>query len=379
MKTVFATGIALLAGGSLASGGVHEMDGTLDGMFGPLAAIQNNSTGFGDDQSGHAAYADGSELDGAAIAIDQGNLIIHLGGNLQSNYNKLELFIDARDGGQNKILGINPDVGFGALQRMGDDGSGNGLTFDEGFEADYYVSVGCGDDNGNGIIYYVDCAELRTNGDGVGGYAGSGTTHVDAKGVVTITPSTGDQGISVAINNSNVGGVIGGDGEDCGAPDDVAVETGIEISIPLFLMDWDFDGLPFDDVRICAFINGSGHDWVSNQVLGGLGGSANLAEPRDVNFAMIDGDQFVVMGADAAPCVPPATGNCCFANGECWDGVTYDHCDSSRGLWTENATCADGCDLGGGGDDCPTDVDNSGATDVDDLLILIGNFGNPCP
>jgi len=379
MRFLITTTAAIALGTLTAHAGILTVDGSLDSGYGDLAAIQNNSTGFGDDQGGHPAYAEGSELNGAAITIDQGNLMIHLGGNLQSNFNKLEIFIDARDGGQNKILGINPDVGFGALQRMGDDGSGNGLTFDAGFEADYFVSIGCGDDNGNGIIYYVDCAELRTNGDGVGGFAGSGTTHVDIDGNVTITPSTGDQGISVAINNSNAGGVIGGDGVDCGAPNDVAVETGIEIQIPLFLLDWDFEGLPFDNVRVCAFINGGGHDFVSNQVLGGLGGSANLGEPRDVDFETIDGNQFVEMGADAAPCVPPATGNCCFANGECWDGVTYENCDTNRGLWTENAMCADGCDLGGGSDDCPTDVDNSGATDVDDLLILIGNFGNPCP
>ncbi|MDP7029363.1 MAG: hypothetical protein QF733_03990 [Phycisphaerales bacterium] len=375
MRTLIAIGVAAATGGLA---GAATIDGMLDAEYGALASIQNNSTGFGDDQSGHAAYADGSELDGAAMMISGGSLFIHLGGNLQSNFNKLELFIDARDGGQNRILGINPDVGFGALQRMGDDGSGNGLTFDAGFDADLYVSLGCGDDNGNGIIYYVDYAELRTNGDGVGGYAGSGTTHVDAKGVVTVTPSAGDYGIAVGINNSNTGGVIGGDGEDCGALDDVPVASGIEIEIPLYLIDWDFEGLPFDNVRVCAFINGAGHDWVSNQVLGGLGGSANLADPRGVDFNAVDGDQFVVLGADADPCVPPATGRCCFANGECWDGVTYEHCDSNRGLWGEGLLCEDGCDLGGG-NDCPTDVDGSGMTDVDDLLELIGHFGEICP
>ncbi len=33
--------------------------------------------------------------------------------------------------------------------------------------------------------------------------------------------------------------------------------------------------------------------------------------------------------------------------------------------------------LGGGGDDCPTDIDGSGATDVGDLLAMIGQWG-PC-
>jgi len=43
---------------------------------------------------------------------------------------------------------------------------------------------------------------------------------------------------------------------------------------------------------VCAFINGVGHDFVSNQVLGGIGGGGNLGDPRYVNFANIPGDQF---------------------------------------------------------------------------------------
>ncbi|HEX7010851.1 MAG TPA: PEP-CTERM sorting domain-containing protein, partial [Phycisphaeraceae bacterium] len=39
--------------------------------------------------------------------------------------------------------------------------------------------------------------------------------------------------------------------------------------------------------------NGGGHDFLSNQVLGGLSaGTGNLGEPRNVNFASQDGDQF---------------------------------------------------------------------------------------
>ncbi len=376
-KTGIGVAAAALVGG-IASAGAPVVDGTLDAAYGPLAAIQNNSTGFGDNGNDHVGYAVGSEIDAAAIMVSGGYLYIHLSGNIESNYNKIEVFIDARAGGQNRILGINPDVSYGALQRMGDDGSGNGLTFDAGFEPDLYLDVTCGDNGfGSGIYSYVNYAELRTNGDGFGSYAGSGGSyHLD--GVDYIDPSVGDYGIAVAINNSNVGGVIGGDGTDCGAPDDVAVATGVEIAIPLYLMDWDFEGLPFDNVRVCAFANAGDHNWISNQVLGGLGGTANLGEPRLVNFENVDGLQYFSMGDVGASCVPAITGACCFANGECWEGVTAEHCDTSRGLWIgEDTTCVE-CDLGGG-NPCPTDIDGSGTTDVDDLLLLIGNFGNVCP
>ncbi|MCP4838988.1 MAG: hypothetical protein GY894_06470 [Planctomycetes bacterium] len=377
MKTFIAAGCSALLGGT-AVAGPPAVDGTRDAVYGPVASLQNNSTGFGDNTSDHVGYAFGSELDGGSAVIAGGSLFIHLGGNIESNHNKIELFIDARAGGQNSILGINPDVSFSALQRMGDDGTGNGLTFDDGIEPDLYLSITCGDnDTDSGIVSYIDYAELRTYGDGVGDYAGSGSSY-NLEGVDYIEPSVGDYGIRVAINNSNIGGVIGGDGEDCGAPDEVIVDTGIEIEIPLVLFDWDHEGLPFDDVKICAFVNAADHAYVSNQILNGLGGTVNLGEPRLVNFANIDGPQYFSIGDETKSCIPAITGACCFANGECWEGVTAEHCDASRGLWIGEDSICEECDLGGG-NDCPTDIDDSGTTGVDDLLLLIGNFGNVCP
>ena len=134
----------------------------------------------------------------------------------------------------------------------------------------------------------------------------------------------------------------------------------------------------FESVKICAFVNADDHGYVSNQVIGGLGGSANLGEPRSVDFNLNDGNQYFTIGDVADSCIPAVIGACCFANGECWEGVTDEHCDTNRGLWIgEDMTCAD-CNLGGS-NDCPTDVDGSGTTDVNDLLELIGNFGAVCP
>ena len=375
------TGIALAAAAMtspVALAGGIVVDGTREPAYGSPASTQNNSTDFGNNENDHIGYAGGSELDGGSVIIHNGSLFIHLGGNLESNYNKIELFIDARDGGQNRILGINPDVSYGALQRMGDDGTGNGLTFDADFTADLYLDITCGD-NGfdSGINSFVNFAELRTNGDGIGGYAGSGGSY-NLDDIDYVDASIGDYGIAVAINNSNIAGVIGGDGTDCGAPDDVVVTTGIEIEIPLYLLDWDFEGIPFDDVKVCAFVNAVDHNWVSNQVLNGLGGSASVGEPRLVNFANIDGNQYFSIGDIAEPCIPATVGGCCFANGECWEGVTADHCDTNRGLWIgETMTCAD-CDLGGG-NNCPTDTTGDGETNVDDLLDVISHFNEVCP
>ena len=376
-KTVVGVATAAILGG-FASAGTPVTDGGLDAAYGPLASIQNNSTGFGNNENDHVGYAGGSEIDGGAMVIANGSLFIHLGGNIESNYNKIEVFIDARDGGQNRILGINPDVSYGALQRMGDDGSGNGLAFDAGFDADFYLDFTCGDnDSGNGVYSYVNYAELRTNGDGFGAYAGSGGSY-NLDGVDYVDASVGDYGIRVALNNSNIGGVISGDGTDCGAPDDVAVATGIEIEIPLYLIDWDFEGLPFTDIKVCAFVSSSDHSYVSNQVLGGLDGMGSLGEPRNINFENIAGAQYFSLGDVAGPCIPAITGACCFANGECWEGVTAEHCDGNRGLWIgEDSICED-CNLGGG-NPCPTDVNGSGTTDVNDLLELIGAFGAVCP
>jgi hypothetical protein len=66
------------------------------------------------------------------------------------------------------------------------------------------------------------------------------------------------------------------------------VTTGVELAIPFSAIG--ISGATV--IKISAFINGSGHDYLSNQVLGGVGGLGNLGEPRNVNFANIAGDQF---------------------------------------------------------------------------------------
>ena len=68
-----------------------------------------------------------------------------------------------------------------------------------------------------------------------------------------------------------------------------ACDTGFEMMIPLSAL-----GNP-SQLRIAIMVNGSGHDFLSNQVLGGLGGQPNLGDPRNVNFNEYDGAQYITI------------------------------------------------------------------------------------
>jgi hypothetical protein len=88
------------------------------------------------------------------------------------------------------------------------------------------------------------------------------------------------------MNNSNTTGVTGST-----APNDAAsVQTGMEFSIALADL-----GPLGSEIRIAAMINGSSHDFLSNQVLGSLDpsfGANQLGNPRAVNFNQLAGNQF---------------------------------------------------------------------------------------
>src|SRR5262245_54783489 len=110
------------------------VDGTRDAVYGGALAVQTVDTGFGD-----ANPNGGSELDAGYGLIDSGNLYLMLTGNLEANFNKLEIFIDSKPGGQN------------VFDSSGNDGAGamDGLVFDAGFTADYHLIARRGNDSGN--------------------------------------------------------------------------------------------------------------------------------------------------------------------------------------------------------------------------------------
>jgi len=272
------------------------IDGTLDAIYVPANDLvtQALTTGFGNSTLGLVDVANGSELDGLHAVVNGGVLYLFFGGNLESNFNKMEVFIDCRSGGQNRLPGNNPNVDFNALNRMGDDGSGNGLTFDTCFSADFYLTTTCG---GTPVAMYANLAQLLTEGGGIGAYIGTGTP-----GSVPI--DNVKYGVKVAINNSNIAGVGGDGGNASGA----GVTTGIEMSIPLILLG--YDATTQKNIKICAAINGGSHDYLSNQFLAPLAPMGNLGEPRSVNLSTIEGNQYAILVVDAnepdCPVVPPA-------------------------------------------------------------------------
>ena len=274
------------------------VDGTNSGEFLTPLTVQTSTTGFGDAVNGTPDVCGGSELDNCFAAIDGGVLYLFFGGNLESNFNKFELFIDSGIGGQNSVRGDNADVDFNGLNRLGESaaGVGDGLKFDECFSANFYLTVTCG---ATPTALYANIAQVLTDGGGIGAYIGSG-----APGTVAI--DNAKYGVKVALNNSNVLGVTGDGGTTDGA---ATVATGIEVAIPLSLMG--YDAATQQNIKVCAMINGGGHDYLSNQILGGLAlGTTNLGEPRAVNLALAAGNQYAVVVVDAdepdCPVVPPS-------------------------------------------------------------------------
>jgi hypothetical protein len=285
MKKLATLTLALLAVSAVAASAA-TVDGALDGAYGAALSIQNTQTNFGDASSGTPDYTNGSEVDGGYAYISGGTLYLFLSGNLESNFNKLEIFLDTQSGGQNKLRGDNAGVDFNGLNRMGDDGSGNGLTFDAGFTPDYWIGVTGG--GGPPYAMYGNYGVLLTGGGGSGDYLGS--TGAVSTGVLT---GGTDHGIQMTINNSNTSGVGGG----CAAASGAGVTYGVELAIPLAAI-----GNPSTCLAVCAFINGGGHDYLSNQVLGPLpSGTCNLGEPRAVDFNQFVGNQYFNVGGCVTP------------------------------------------------------------------------------
>jgi hypothetical protein len=126
------------------------MDGRLAGdeiIYGAALSTQNTRGRYGDSLFGDPINGGtGSEIDRIFATVSDGRLNVFVAGNLQPNFNKIEVFIDSIAGGSNTIVGPDMPPGVdsfccgglnsatGALQRM------NGLTFDTGFEADYYLT-----------------------------------------------------------------------------------------------------------------------------------------------------------------------------------------------------------------------------------------------
>ncbi len=256
------------------------VDGQVEAAYGAPLSTQIVQTNFGDNNLAQHDYANGSELDYGYGYISGGILHLAFAGNLESNFNKLEVFIDSHPGGQNRLRGDNPNVDFDGLNRMSE------LNFDNGIEPDYWLSVTGG---GGPYQMYANYAELLTSGGGAGYYLGQ----TGCCGPGALSGGFNPNNIEVTIDNSNVAGVQGGCGPDPNTP----VGTGIEFAIPVAAL-----GGPAPCYTVVAFINGGNHDFVSNQVLGPLPpGTCNLGEPHLVDFRQWPGGQYFTVCDQATP------------------------------------------------------------------------------
>ena len=161
-RLLFGIGFVLATGISAAHA-APAVNGTLVGdeaFYGTAKSIQNTDTHFGNAIQGDALIAQGSEIDQVFATVFGNRLYVLVTGNLQTNFNKLEVFVDSVAGGHNTLAGaslpkgVDPfsNGGFqnipagnnpnnnGALQAM------NGLTFDSGFEADYFLTFTHGEE-----------------------------------------------------------------------------------------------------------------------------------------------------------------------------------------------------------------------------------------
>ena len=279
-------------------------------------------------------FSVGSEIDGVYAYIDAANndLYVLVTGNIESNYNKLHLFIDANAAdGQNVMRSDNVSALFNQINRFGPGTEGAGMIWDSAFAPDYWMAINMG---GFPVAQYSDAATLRAGGPIVGfndepydyrAYRGSlnDATNVmqfdgpalsaqdgtatdletqfaprltgDSLLIDPLNPVGVPDAITVATDNSNILGV-----NSSSAAGASAVTTGAEIRIDLDEIGWDGSS----DILLGGFISNGDSGYLSNQVVGGLpDGSANLAEPRVVDFTLLAGEQYVNLSADGTdPC-----------------------------------------------------------------------------
>lgn len=231
-----------------------------------------------------------------------------LTGNIEPNFNKLNIFIDSQAGGENVLDGALA-YDFGDVsQNFG------GLTFDTGFEADYHLFGRWG--GGAFELDVIDRA-ASTAGAEVGntGAASSGVSAGIQSGLVVAggTAATGAdaggflaQDVEFGFNNTNVLGVAAG----TAAADPVAaatVTTGLEFSIALADIGNPGTG---DEIRIHASYGNGDNNFLSNQILGGLpapqgnlggdGAGTFTGNLSGIDFNSFNGNQFFSITVPAA-------------------------------------------------------------------------------
>ena len=341
--------LSVIGGISAIAVAAPTIDGTRDATGYTQIAVQTANTGFGD--SNNNTGQGGSELDNMYYNVDlaAGKLNLFLGGNLETNNNKLVLFFDTIAGaGQNVLAANNPDVNFNNLNTKY-----AGMKFDTNFAPDHFLSFSR--DQGDGGVtsfgnVYTDYAQLLTAGGGRGGYLGKiavAGTGPDQQGFGVPTDAGVDPTLPQIVlgdNDNNLAGVNGAQGTAADPTAAAAVNTGTEIS--LNLADFNITG----DFKLMAFINGSNHDYVSNQVLAGLPGTqGNLGGDNagtfngtvgGINWQLFAGDQFVTIPVTLPTIAYNVDANGNYSNGANFTGGVVPNGGNGRVLFGSVITAA---------------------------------------
>ena len=288
------------------------VDGVLDAAYGAPIVVQTVETQFGDSNGVWSTtpsdYSGGSELNAAYARVQNGRLFLMFTGNHESNFNKFDIFIDSVAGGENQ-LSSTPDYDFNSGGTWISSNLG-GLTFDTGFDADYHLFSRWGNGSEPGP-YEVDLVNRQGGGSAmVPGSSGAGsdpstTMTRNSSGSIAagaIGPNASatalTEALFFAIDDSNAAGVSGGTAAaDMAAA--AAVTTGMEFSIALADLGSPAIG---SSILISAMINNGDHNFLSNQILGGLpapqgnlggdGGGGFTGNLAGVDFNQFAGNQF---------------------------------------------------------------------------------------
>lgn len=270
------------------------IDGTLDAAYGSAIAVQTVETGFGDNLSEwNAVYA----------KVCNNRLHVLITGNIEANFNKLNIFFDTNAGGEGQLTSL-PEYDFNSGSNWISQNQG-GMTFDSGFTPNLHLYARTG-----GTTFDVDIVD-RLGGVGAAvkgntgsaAYAGglaSGATNPGTLANGTTVANFLNKPLFFAMNNSNVAGIGGNAGAAANQAAALAVTTGFEFSIDLSDLLLDGTTLRF------AIMQGNGnHNYVSNQTFAGLPvGTGNLGGDgtggftgtlSGVNFNTFAGDQFITI------------------------------------------------------------------------------------
>jgi hypothetical protein len=267
--------------------------GTLSPAYGPPLVVQTSQSnvvflgslgGIGD-PTALVSQSQNTEFDAAYGYVSGGVLYLFFSGSqflevqLEggiTHVNPLDVFIDCIPGGQHQLVSNNPTVAFKFdMTKMA------GLTFDTGFSADYWLSLG--EDPIQSFELGAYYATLPAGGGGAGAYLG----HTTAGPPGTLSGGTNPFGIQVTLDDSNKLGL----GHGCGPAAPNAVTTGIEWAVPLAAI-----GNPTGCILACVFFPSEDHSQISNQVMGPLPPGICAYTPASAtDFSTISGDQFLAV------------------------------------------------------------------------------------